>query len=166
MLFRSGDASCPLFVKAEEDFNLSITAVGWEEESDVSLCEGNPVTPNFRLSDIPLSSEVVAPSGGDDGIVTPLIYSHTRSADATETVSVNVSEVGVFRFKADPGTGTYLGLTAPGGSSGPTGRFYPDRFEVTVDRVNWVQANWKRDVQWLRRFLTSGWTWCGNWFRV
>ena len=128
-----GDASCPLFVKAEEDFNLSITAVGWEEESDVSLCEGNPVTPNFRLSDIPLSSEVVAPSGGDDGIVTPLIYSHTRSADATETVSVNVSEVGVFRFKADPGTGTYLGLTAPGGSSGPTGRFYPDRFEVTVD---------------------------------
>ncbi|WP_421841127.1 DUF6701 domain-containing protein [Marinobacter algicola] len=128
-----GDASCPLFVKAGEDFNLSITAVGWEEDSDISLCQGNPVTPNFRLLDIPLSSEVVAPSGGVDGEVAPSSYSHTRSADATETVSANVSEVGVFRFKADPVTGTYLGLTAPGGSSEPTGRFYPDRFEVTVD---------------------------------
>lgn len=128
----AGDASCPLFVKAEEDFNLSITAVGWQSDGDSDLCEGNPVTPNFRLLDIPLSSEVVAPSGGDDGVVSPSSYSHTRSADATETVGANVSEVGVFRFQANPDTGTYLGLTVPGGSSEPTGRFYPDRFEVTV----------------------------------
>lgn len=129
----AGDASCPRFVKAEEDFNLLITAVGWQSDGDSNLCEGNPVTPNFRLLDIPLSSEVVAPSGGDDGTVTPSSYSHTRSEDATETLSANVSEVGVFRFKADPDTDTYLGLTSPGGNSEPTGRFYPDRFEVTID---------------------------------
>ncbi|HEY9121010.1 MAG TPA: DUF6701 domain-containing protein, partial [Marinobacter sp.] len=60
----AGDASCPPFAKAGAEFDLSITAVGWQSDSDGDLCEGNPVTPNFRLQDVPLTSGVVAPSGG------------------------------------------------------------------------------------------------------
>lgn len=129
----AGDASCPLFARAGEDFDLSITAVGWQSDGDSDLCEGNPVTPNFRLLDVPLSSEVRAPSGGVDGAITPTSYSHTRSADATEIVSARVSEVGVFEFQATPATGGYQGLTVPQGTSAPAGRFYPDRFGVMVD---------------------------------
>ncbi|MDL0433315.1 MshQ-like protein [Marinobacter sp. TBZ242] len=129
----AGDASCPLFVKAGDTFDLSITAVGWQNDSDSDLCEGNPVTPNFRLLDVPLSSGVVAPSGGADGTLSPTGYSHTRSADATETVSARVSEVGVFEFLATPAAGGYLGKTVPQGTSSPAGRFYPDRFDVLVD---------------------------------
>jgi len=129
----AGDDSCPVFVRSGEEFDLSITAVGWQSDGDVNLCEGNPVTPNFRLLDVPLSSQVVAPSAGVDGSLTPSSYSHTRSADATETLSVRVSEVGVFEFLATPAAGEYLGRTVPEGTSAPTGRFYPDRFNVTVD---------------------------------
>ncbi len=129
----AGDASCPPFARAGEDFDLSITAVGWQSDGDSDFCVGNPVTPNFRLLDVPLSSAVNAPAGGVDGVITPTSYSHTRSADATETVSARISEVGVFEFQATPVAGGYQGQTVPPGISAPAGRFYPDRFAVTVD---------------------------------
>ncbi len=131
----AGDSSCPLFAKAGEEFDLSITAMGWQSDADSNLCEGNPVTPNFHMLDIPLSSAVVAPTlpDGVNGSVAPKIYDHVQSADATETVSAQVSEVGVFKFLATPKAGEYLGKTVPQGASAPTGRFYPDRFNVTID---------------------------------
>lgn len=129
----AGDASCPLYARAGEDFDLAITAVGWQSDGDSDFCVGNPVTPNFRLLDVPLSSAVNTPAGGVDGVITPTSYSHTRSADATETVSARISEVGVFEFQATPVAGGYQGQTVPQGISAPTGRFYPDRFAVTVD---------------------------------
>ncbi|MHA7810972.1 MAG: DUF6701 domain-containing protein [Marinobacter adhaerens] len=129
----SGDSSCPLFVRADEEFDLSIKAVGWQSAADTDLCVGNPVTPNFLLSDIPLAASVFAPSGGEDGVFEPESYTHTRSASATETVRARVSEVGVFEFSAVPAAGAYLGLTVDSGTSQPTGRFYPDRFSVVVD---------------------------------
>ncbi|MBL3558346.1 MULTISPECIES: DUF6701 domain-containing protein [Marinobacter] len=129
----AGDASCPPFAKAGEEFDLSITAVGWQSDGDANLCEGNPVTPNFRLLDVPLSSSVVAPPGGAHGALSPTSYTHTRSADATETVNARVSEVGAFEFLATPVDGGYLGKTVPQGISAAAGRFYPDRFSVTVD---------------------------------
>ncbi len=129
----SGDSSCPLFVRADEEFDLSITAVGWQSAADTDLCVGNPVTPNFLLSDIPLAASVFAPSGGEDGVFEPESYTHTRSASAKETVRARVSEVGVFEFSAVPAAGAYLGLTVDSGTSQPTGRFYPDRFSVVVD---------------------------------
>ncbi|MCC4285907.1 hypothetical protein LL273_19490 [Marinobacter salarius] len=129
----AGDSSCDVFVRADEPFDLSITAVGWQSDTDTDLCDANPVTPNFRMLTVPIASELVAPSGGVNGTVSPSSYSHSRSLDATETVSVKMSEVGVFRFTATPVTGGYLGKTVPKGTSAPTGRFYPDRFNVTID---------------------------------
>ncbi|WP_227498061.1 DUF6701 domain-containing protein [Marinobacter santoriniensis] len=129
----AGDSTCPRFKKAGESFDLTVQAVGWEGGGDTDLCQGNPTTPNFSLSGIPLTSSLVAPSGGAPGTVVPASYSHGASSTATQTVATRVSEVGVFRFLATPGTGAYLGRTVPGGTSAPIGRFYPDRFEVTTD---------------------------------
>ncbi|MDK8466042.1 DUF6701 domain-containing protein [Marinobacter sp. SS13-12] len=129
----AGDASCPPFARAGAEFDLSITAVGWQSDGDSNLCEGNPVTPNFRLLNVPLSSGVVAPAGGVDGTLTPTSYTHTRSVDATETLTARISEVGVFEFLATPIAGGYLGKSISQGISAPAGRFYPDRFSVAVD---------------------------------
>lgn len=129
----AGDDSCPVFVRADEVFELSLTAVGWESAGDTDLCQGNPVTPNFRLLDIPLTSAVMAPAGGRGGSFNPVSYTHARSADATTRVDARVSEVGVFEFTAVPNAGSYLGLSVDGGTSPPVGRFYPDRFRVSVD---------------------------------
>lgn len=129
----AGDSTCPAFRKAGQSFDLSITAVGWEQNGDGDLCQGNPITPNFRLLDIPLSTTLVQPAGGASGSVSPVSYSHTRSSSAEEIVGAEVSEVGVFRFEASPLPGSYLGRDVPSGSSLPIGRFYPDRFQVSVD---------------------------------
>ncbi|HET8849245.1 MAG TPA: DUF6701 domain-containing protein [Marinobacter sp.] len=129
----AGDSSCSTFVRADEAFDLSITAVGWQSDTDGNLCQGNPTTPNFSLANIGLSSQVVAPAGGEDGDFAPTNYTHNRSADAEETIQARVSEVGVFRFNATPVPNSYFGRTVPGGLSAPIGRFYPDRFQVSVD---------------------------------
>lgn len=128
-----GDETCPLFRRAGESFDLTITAAGWQSDTDVDFCTGNPVTPNFERPGIPLQVELVAPAGGETGVVSPGSYDHARAVDAQTTVSVDQSEVGVFRFLTSPAPGAYLGRDLPQGRSAPVGRFYPDRFRVTVD---------------------------------
>lgn len=128
-----GDETCPLFRRAGESFDLTITAAGWQSDTDVDFCAGNPVTPNFELPGIPLQAELVAPAGGETGVVSPGSYDHARAVDAESTVPVDQSEVGVFRFLTSPAPGAYLGRDLPQGRSAPVGRFYPDRFRVTVD---------------------------------
>lgn len=129
----AGNATCSKFVRAGESFNLDITAVGWQKDADADMCQGNPVTPNFALSDIPLRHSLVEPGGGTAGNISPASYSHNRSLSATQTVPASVSEVGVFKFRVDPAPSTYLGKTIPGGESLPIGRFYPDSFKVMTD---------------------------------
>ncbi len=129
----AADASCPTFVKAGESFDLSVTAVGWQSDSDADFCAGNPITPNFAMPDIALASQLVEPSAGVPGTLDPLSYDHLPSADATTVVPSTMSEVGVFRFSATPLAGGYFGQTIPLGTSLPAGRFYPDRFIVSVD---------------------------------
>ncbi|KPQ28011.1 MAG: MSHA biogenesis protein MshQ [Marinobacter excellens HL-55] len=128
-----GDDTCPLFRRAGESFDLTITAAGWQSDADVDFCVGNPVTPNFELSGIPLLAELVAPADGEAGTIAPGSYDHVRSVDAETTVPVNHSEVGVFRFLTNPVPGAYLGRDLPPGRSVSIGRFYPDRFRVMVD---------------------------------
>jgi len=129
----AADASCPTFVKAGASFDLSVTAAGWQSDTDIDFCAGNPTTPNFSMADIELTSELVAPSAGVPGTFAPATYDHLPAADATTVVPSTISEVGVFRFTAKPSPGGYFGQTVPEAKSQPAGRFYPDRFIVAVD---------------------------------
>ncbi|MDI9246680.1 DUF6701 domain-containing protein [Marinobacter sp. CHS3-4] len=128
----AADSSCPVFVKAGAAFDLSITAAGWDSDTDTDLCTGNPTTPNFEMTGIALSQTLVAPAGGDAGEFAPAEYDHSRSASATTVVSATENEVGVFEFVASPGTANYFGMTIPVSTSAPAGRFYPDRFVASV----------------------------------
>lgn len=126
----SADASCPLFRRAGQTFPLTLRAVGWQMDGDTDLCTGNTATPNFALTNIGLTAELVAPAGGEAGSVTPASYNHLAAANGQTQANVSASEVGVFRFRATPGN--YLGGAMGGGLSAPTGRFYPDHFALSM----------------------------------
>ncbi|MBU1284031.1 MAG: hypothetical protein KKC81_11655 [Gammaproteobacteria bacterium] len=124
----SADISCPVFpggVRAGDPFQLRIAAVAWQSDGEALTAEAladNLVTPNFRLGNIALSSAVVAPSGADNGSVSPPAYSHVLGPRTG--VGAAVSEVGVFRLSAAP-QASYFGEAVSGGSSELTGRFIP-----------------------------------------
>ncbi len=131
----AGDVSCPVFKKTGEAFRLNITAMAWQSDNDGDICVGNGTTPNFVLSDIALTSELVAPQGGIVAQVTPNKYSHVAASNSLNSPTPSLNEVGVFRIKATPPVATppegstvstgYFGYTIPPASSVPVGRFVP-----------------------------------------
>lgn len=137
----SGDGTCSAFkkagsVNAENFFNLTVSGVTWETvgETDSDFCSGtNVTTPNFQLNSIALTHSKIAPTGGTSQLgtleetnlnIAPLDNgAHTEANQA-------ISEVGVFSITATPPA--YLGETIAASSSANIGRFYPDRFNVTM----------------------------------
>lgn len=134
----SGDATCSVFKKAGENFNLNVTAKAWESDTDTDFCTGNLTTPNFVLAGIPLTHTLVAPAAGALGNL------GTNSVDITTggntTLLQSIDEVGVFTLSAAPAASSYIDGTSVGpGTSANIGRFIPDRFELSAltltDRV-------------------------------
>ena len=128
------DISCPLYpgsVRAGDGFNLKIKAVAWQSDSEAltaAALADNLVTPNFQLSNIALSSQLLAPVGGSNGALGVASYSHVLGTVAnsnTTTVSQSVSEVGVFTLTATPPVTGYFGETVSASVSGLVGRFAP-----------------------------------------
>ena len=135
----AADSSCDVFKKAGQTFPLSVQAVGWEADADTDFCSGNTPTPDFALSGLQLSSELVSPAAGVNGTVTPSVYNQLAAEDNLNTVTVSQSEVGVFRFVVTP-SAQYLGYDIAPGSSEPTGRFIPDHFVAAVTDSGELQA--------------------------
>lgn len=122
----AGDASCPVFKKTGDDFQLNIGAVAWQADNDTDLCSGNLATPNFALTNIALGSKLVAPKPGVEAVVSKLSYDHAIAASNNlNTVTQSLNEVGVFRMTATPPSAGYFGYTIPAASSVPVGRFVP-----------------------------------------
>lgn len=141
----AGDITCPVFKRTGDSFSLNIQAMAWQSDSDGDICTGNGTTPNFVLSDIALTSELVAPQGGVVAQVTPTRYSHVAASASLNTPALSLNEVGVFRIKATPPAATlpegstvstgYFGYTIPPATSVPLGRFVPWDFNMTSGTV-------------------------------
>ncbi|MFM1680926.1 DUF6701 domain-containing protein [Aeromonas salmonicida] len=130
-----GNASCPVFKKAGETFQVDIKAMAWESANDGDICAGNQTTPNFVLNGIGLGSTLVAPSPGTNATVGTTTYNHVAATNSLNSVNQTVSEVGVFRMTATPPVVTpqvqgYFGYTIPSAQSQPVGRFIPADFEL------------------------------------
>ncbi|WP_337077162.1 DUF6701 domain-containing protein [Aeromonas dhakensis] len=123
-------ASCPIFKKAGESFQVDIKAVAWESANDGDICTGNLATPNFSLSGIALSNTLVAPTPGSTASLGKTSYDHGAAANGTTSMEQSVSEVGVFRLTATPPTNGYFNTTVPPSQSQPVGRFIPADFEL------------------------------------
>ncbi|WP_439838997.1 DUF6701 domain-containing protein [Aeromonas caviae] len=141
----AGDITCPVFKRTGDSFSLNIQAMAWQSDSDGDNCTGNGTTPNFVLSDIALTSELVAPQGGVVAQVTPTRYSHVAASASLNTPALSLNEVGVFRIKATPPAATlpegstvstgYFGYTIPPATSVPVGRFVPWDFNLVSGTV-------------------------------
>ncbi|MGU5595338.1 DUF6701 domain-containing protein [Aeromonas sanarellii] len=133
----AGDASCPVFKKTGEAFQLNIAGVAWQADDDEDLCSGNLATPNFALANIALGSELVAPKPGEEAVVGTASYDHSNAKgnNNLNTLSQSVNEVGVFRMTATPPAAGYFGYTIPAASSVPLGRFVPWDFHLASGTV-------------------------------
>ena len=135
----TADISCPLYpggVRAGDPFSLRLKAVAWQSDGEAltaAALADNPATPNFRLNNIALSSQVQAPSGGSNGTLGLTSYSHALGNQTTLS-SQSISDVGVFALTATPVPGSYFGETVSGGTSGLVGRFAPDYFDVQISQ--------------------------------
>jgi MSHA biogenesis protein MshQ len=124
----SGDASCSLFKKAGENFDLKVNAACWVDDADTDFTD-NPITPNFELNSIAVLSSVVAPSGGSNGSLDVTSFNFSTSDNGTHTMDQAISEVGVFNFAISPSN--YFGESLTTQNSPNIGRFYPDHFLIT-----------------------------------
>ncbi|MFM4825138.1 DUF6701 domain-containing protein [Aeromonas bivalvium] len=133
----AGDASCPVFKKTGESFQLNIKGVAWQADDDTDLCNGNLATPNFALANIALGSELVAPKPGVEAVVGTSSYDHSnqKGGDNLNSVGQSVDEVGVFRMTATPPAAGYFNYTIPPATSVPVGRFVPWDFSMTSGTV-------------------------------
>ncbi|MGQ4868315.1 DUF6701 domain-containing protein [Aeromonas caviae] len=133
----AGDASCPVFKKTGEAFQMNIKGVAWQADDDKDLCSGNLATPNFALANIALGSELVAPKPGEGAVVGTASYDHSnaKGSNNLNTVTQSVNEVGVFRMTATPPEAGYFNYTIPPATSVPVGRFVPWDFYLVSSTV-------------------------------
>ncbi|MEK9765762.1 MAG: DUF6701 domain-containing protein, partial [Thalassolituus sp.] len=142
----AADHTCSAYQRAGVSFPMTVTAVAWESDSDTNFCSGNTGTPNYSATGLALSSTLVSPAGGQNGVVTPSSYDHSASVGGSNTVNVSESEVGVFRFNVTPplylgaALGSLSGTSLVEFSSSPSGRFTPDHYEA-VSTVNGTLVN-------------------------
>jgi Family of unknown function (DUF6701) len=131
-------------VDAENFFNLTVRGVTWDSvdgDGDTDFCTaggtGNVTTPNFELSNIALTSTLVAPTPGGTNATLGVPSIDIVDADNGANVEANqsMSEVGVFTITATPVVLSYFGETIAAATSVNIGRFYPDRFNVTMQNV-------------------------------
>lgn len=136
-------ASWGVFGTAGVSFPMNVSAVAWQSDPDSDLCDGNSVTPNYQSGgNVDLSSTLLAPSPGVNGVISPTAYNHSGSG--VNVVNLAQSEVGVFTFDANPplyfgaALGSTSSTTRQAFSSQATGRFIPDHFEASlVDAGEW-----------------------------
>lgn len=140
----TGNASCPVFKKTGEAFQLNIKGVAWQADDDKDLCSGNLATPNFALANIALGSELVAPKPGVEAVVGTSSYDQSNQKDSSNlnTVSQSVNEVGVFRMTATPPAAGYFNYTIPPATSVPMGRFIPVDFNLVSGDIVPACSEW------------------------
>jgi MSHA biogenesis protein MshQ len=132
----AGNSTCTVYKKAGESFDLIIQGKAWQADGDTNYCD-NLNTPNYSHTNIVLGHQLVDPVGGVLGAVGSSKYNHVAQTTNSNTVSQSVTEVGVFKFTANPPI-PYLGSSfydIPLAASPNIGRFVPDSFVVSSSSV-------------------------------
>ncbi len=129
-------ASCSAYKAAGKAFGIKVSGRTWESatEADAQFCSGNAITKNFKLANIKLDHQLVAPTGGKEGKLSqtsgadPIALSITSNGEA-RLDGLKLSEVGVFSLRAVPPI--YEGEAIATSTSANIGRFTPAYFSKT-----------------------------------
>lgn len=119
------------FSRAGEPFEMTVKAMAWQSDNDSDICSGNKVTPNFALSGIELTHELVSPTLNEGGEKGTLGLTEYEQQSGEQLLQQSISEVGVFNFSAQPRPFSYFGYSIAGATSGNIGRFTPYYLTVT-----------------------------------
>ncbi|NNC54437.1 MAG: hypothetical protein HKO07_01805, partial [Pseudomonadales bacterium] len=145
----AADASGSVFASAGSAFTVELSAVRWQagdDSNDDGLPDAganlanNPLAASFGQENPPaqavLSSSLVAPAGGNAGVLSGTAFSGFTGGQARRA-DVSFSEVGIIQLDAQLTGGNYL---ASGSNLGGTlvnlGRFTPASFAVSAVVIN------------------------------
>ncbi|QFU24639.1 MSHA biogenesis protein MshQ [Shewanella eurypsychrophilus] len=120
------------YKRAGEAFDITVKAMAWQSDSDVDICSGNIITPNFTHKNMMLSHNLISPLAVDGGVTGSLGLSEYEQATGEQVIKQSVSEVGIFTFSVTPKVGGYFGYDIPGATTENMGRFTPYYLSVTT----------------------------------
>ena len=134
-----------VFRKAQQDFDVTVTAVGWKADQDVNVdgqadigkdLRSNNVVKNFINDNVRLARRKLQPTGDNtvDGTLlsTEPAFINSGSIGSVATVTASWDEVGIIGLDASLLDGQYMGVGNVTGHLENVGRFIPDHFEVSV----------------------------------
>jgi len=130
-------ASCSDFKEAGKAFSIELSGRAWGTDKDTNsaYCD-NDITPNFKLADIKLDHQLVAPTGDGTSAGTLSVGSSNKlsitTAGKVAVANTTVSEVGVFKLQAEPPA--YMGQPLAETISDNIGRFTPAYFTQDDDK--------------------------------
>lgn len=121
--------TCDVYRTVGESFELEVSSRAWtgSGEANSDFCDNN-ISKNFVLGNIALSNKVVAPTGGENAVLSVTATSISGSNGYVDE-SVSIDEVGVFTFTAKPDDAYHL-QTISSSTSVAVGRFKPHHFEI------------------------------------
>ncbi len=139
------NSSSSVFRKAQQDFDVTVTAVGWKVDQDVNVdgqadigkdLSSNDVVKNFINDNVRLARRKLQPTGSNtaDGTLlsTEPTFINSGSIGSVATVTASWDEVGIIALDASLLDGQYMGVGNVTGHLENVGRFIPDHFEVSV----------------------------------
>ncbi len=124
------DANGAVFTQAGKPFLLSVRAVCWQANDNISNNDDlsdNLITRNFR-DNVTISHSLVAPIGGDESTLGVTNFDIVANGEKTDNETFG--EVGIISLKAEDDN--YLGAGAIDGKIPFVGRFIPDHFSITA----------------------------------
>ena len=104
-------ASCALAYKAGQSMPLTVSAKAWQVDSDTDFCSGNGAIYNFVQANLPLSAQLLAPTGGAAPTLTPSVVNYPANTQGNLTSNISINNVGVYRISAGSSNLNYEGMT-------------------------------------------------------
>jgi len=125
----SADLGCGTIWPAGVPFSVAPRAYRDAPGVATLSCVDKPPAPSFTLDNVPVSHQLMFPSGGVEGdlLETTLDYGNGNQL-------LTLTEVGVFSISTPAVPGGYLGRDVPASDAAMTARLVPDQLALTVER--------------------------------
>jgi len=124
----SADLGCGTTLPAGVPFSVAPRAYRDAPGVGALSCADKPPAPSFALDDVPVSHQLLFPSGGVEG---DLLETRLDYGDGDQPLTL--TEIGVFSISTPAVLSGYLGRDVPASDAAMTARMVPDQLALTVE---------------------------------